>query len=57
MVLASSDGALLWPFALVGKHVSLEILRLTAAFWKRAETLLLGLIVELVAAATIATSP
>ena len=56
MVLAGGDGALLWPFVLVSEHVRLQVLEDTATLGKRAEPLLARLVIQLVAASTLATS-
>jgi hypothetical protein len=55
IVLARSDWALLRPLVLVGEHVCFQVLEDTAAFRKGAKSLLARLVVQLVAAATLAT--
>lgn len=54
VVLACRDWALLGPLVLVGEHVCLEVLEDTATLGKWAKTLLARLIVQLVAAPTLA---
>jgi hypothetical protein len=50
IVLARSDWALLRPLVLVGEHMCLQVFEDSAAFGKRAKSLLTRLVVQLVAA-------
>ena len=54
VIFTSSNRALLRPLVLVGEHVRLQVLEHSTAFWKWAHSLLPGLVIELVAAGTLA---
>lgn len=54
VVLACGDWALLWPFVLVRKHMSLQVFEHTSALWQWAHALLHCLIVQVKAAPTAA---
>lgn len=56
VIFAGRDWALLWPLVLVSKHMCLEVLEDASALREWAHSLLARLIIEIEAAATLATS-